>query len=1042
MVCQVDSSIARMNENPNYDITSRIYGDLFSEFAEELNFESFYANEEQVISKINELNRPTFTIFNLNCRSLQSCFTEICTSMNNYRNNGIEPAILSIQESWLSSNSNLNLIQLQGYELFSKPRPIGKGGGVAFYIQSKFKVVEMFPNFFEQSIFECLILKISYKNFKAIVISLYRTPGEDNVQLFFEKLLDLFDRLDDLTCPIFLLGDMNLNLYQSVVSGSSASQFLDNLIIYGYINVVLRSTRIQNHSHSLLDLICCKNFIQNLALSMIVPTDYSDHFLTVATFFEDNFKKPKKDQNFTKRLLSDENYDNFCNALNNTDWSVVTDVEDVDLAYEIFLKKYISLYDVHCPKVVIRNNKNKVPQEPYINNHILKCKQFKNTLYKIKINDPSETNKARYNAYRNEYFRSIRRAKKIYYQNKIKDAGRDGRKLWGVFREVLGVKKHTKEMDYLEINDTRITDKQEIANQFNTFFGNLGTNLTPSIPTTIRNFREFLPPRIDDSIFIGPLSLQKTFELITSIKPKDSQDYYGISMKLICRTAGPITAPLQHIYNLSINRGIFPDLMKISKVVLVYKNGPISLVEAYRGVSMIASFSKPLERYIYSSVYDFLDERQFFSSRQFGFRRRFNTSHNVLNLMNLVAKAFIDNQVCSILLLDIKKAFDLVDRDILLAKLYHYGIRGNVLNWFRSYFSGRKQKVFFGGVYSSSLVEILIGILQGSCLGVLMFLVFINDLESSCRDAIFNLFCDDTLCFLKSDNFINLIQKLNEVLPKANDWYAANKLIINSLKTKIILFKTPRQNISENELNLIADFPVFINTNNHGEDVADKIIKLDRIDEDSDDENNRWAKHLGIRLDPKLKFTYHWGEIHRRLQRAIFSLRVMKHVLDMQHLKMLYFAYIHSIIEYSIIIFTGVTDGQCNIIKKLQKKCVRIITNSSSTANSSPLFKQLRILPFKELRDFHIMLFMHKYLHGQQPDIFDGTWQYRHQLHQYNTRNREDLNVDVTTKNYIFKLPLIQFPLIFNSLPEELKSIQDFKLFKKRTFNYLLNNIE
>ena len=162
----------------------------------------------------------------------------------------------------------------------------------------------------------------------------------------------------------------------------------------------------------------------------------------------------------------------------------------------------------------------------------------------------------------------------------------------------------------------------------------------------------------------------------------------------------------------------------------------------------------------------------------------------------------------------------------------------------------------------------------------------------------------------------------------------------------------------------------------------------------------------------------------------------------MQHLKMLYFSYIHSIIEYSIIVFTCVTDSQCNIIKRLQKKCVRIITNSSSTANSSPLFKQLRILPFKELRDYHIMLFMHKYLNGQQPDIFDGTWQYRHQLHQYNTRNRDELNVDITTKNYIFKLPLIQFPLIFNSLPEELKSIQDFKLFKKRIFNYLLNRIE
>ena len=913
---------------------------------------------------------------------------------------------------------------------------------MACYIQSKFKVEELFPNIFVQSIFECFVLKISYSNFKGIVVNLYRTPGEEYVQLFFDKLLDLFDRLDNFACPIFVTGDINLNLYQSVLSGSSASQLIDNLVIYGYVNVILRSTRIHNYSHSLLDLICCKNFVQNLALSMVVPTDYSDHFLNIAVFFEDTFKKQKKDKNFTKRLLSDENYDNFCNALNDTDWSVVTNVDNVDLAYEIFLKTYISLYDVHCPKVLVRNNKCKVPQEPYINSHILNCKQFKNTLYRIKTNDPSEFNTRRYNAYRNEYFRSIRRAKKIYYQNQINAAGKDGKKIWGVLREVLGVKKHTKEMDYLEINDQRITDKQEIANQFNHFFSNLGTNLTPDIPVTNRNFRDYLPPRIEDNIFIAPLSLQKTFELITSIKPKDSRDYFDISMKLLCRTAGPITALLRHIYNLSISTGTFPDLMKISKVVLVYKNGPISIVDAYRGVSMISSFSKPLERHIYSCVYDFLDERSFFSSRQFGFRRKYNTSHNILNLMNLVAKAFLDKQVCGILLLDIKKAFDLVDRDILLAKLEHYGIRGIILSWFRSYFSGRKQKVFFGGVYSSSLEDILIGILQGSCLGVLMFLVFINDLEASCRDAIYNLFCDDTLLFLQSENFTNLIHEINRVLPLANDWYSANRLIINSLKTKIILFKTPRQIIPENEINLLKDFPVFINTNNVGESDQSKIIKLERIDEDNDNEKDRWAKHLGVRLDCKLKFNHHWGELHRRLQRAIFSLRVMKHILDMQHLKLLYFSYVHSLIEYSIISFTGVTDGQASVIKKLQKKCVRIITNSSSTASSAPLFKQLRILPFQELRDYNIMLFMHKYLNGQQPDIFDDTWQYRRQFHRYNTRNRDDFNVDNTTKNYIFKLPLIQFPLVFNSLPEELKSIQDFKLFKKRTFNYLLNRIE
>ncbi len=594
MVYQVDETIDRLNDNPNYNITSHIYGNIFNDFSEELNVESFYVDEKNAINKIKSLNKPVFTLFNLNCRSINSCFIELSTSINAYRNSGVEPAVINLQESWLQSNSNLNLIQLNGYDLFSKTRGQGRGGGVCTYVQSRFKVEELFPDFFVQSIFECLILKITYSNFKGIIVNLYRSPGDDNVQLFFEKLLDLFDKLDGYACPIFLSGDLNLNLFQSVVSGSPPSQLLDNLIIYGYINITLRSTRMQNYSHSLLDLICCKNFIQSLALSMIVPTDLSDHFLTIGVFFEDNFKPAKKPKNFSKRLLSDANYDSFCDALTDTDWSVVTNIDNVDLAYAKFLEVFITLYNIHCPKVTIRNNKNFVPQEPYINNYILKCKQFKNLLYRIKCSDPSEFNCNRYNRYRNEYFRSIRRAKKNYYQNQIRSAGRDGRKVWSVLREVLGVKKHTKTMDYLEVGDRKITDQQEIANHFNHFFSNLGANLTPDIPTTNKSFRDFLPPRIEDSIFIPPLSLQKTFELITSIRPKESRDYFDISMKLLCRTAGPITAPLQYIYNLSISSGCFPDMMKVSKVVLVYKSGPISLVEAYRGVSMISSFSKPL----------------------------------------------------------------------------------------------------------------------------------------------------------------------------------------------------------------------------------------------------------------------------------------------------------------------------------------------------------------------------------------------------------------------------------------------------------------
>ena len=1018
-----------------------MYGEVYSEFSDELNVQCNYRSEQQAIEILKSFDRPTFSMFNLNCRSLSSCFNELLSIVDNFKEHNIEPICFTVQETWVRPNHNLNFIQIEGYDFYSKPRPQGRGGGVGTYVKSNFKVVELFQDFYEQSIFESIILKATYNNFKFISVNIYRTPGEEFIQAFFNKLVDLLDKLEDFNCPVFLSGDLNINVFLSVLPNSTASQLMDNFITYGYLNLILRATRIHNHSYSLIDLMLCKDFVQNLASSIVMPTDLSDHYLTILTFYENSFKNNKKSKDFTRRKVNDENLESLNNALNNVDWNLVTSSQDVNVAYERFLVIFKELYNLHCPLVTVKQNKKYIPQEKYMNNHLLKCREFKDKLFRIMTNFPSNENTDRYKRYRNEYYRSVRRAKKIYYQGQIREVGKDGRKLWGVLREVLGVSKHSKEMDYLEIGNTRITDKVEIANRFNEHFSSLGTNLTPEIPTTDRHYTDFLPPRIEQSLFIGPLSQQKTFEIITNIKPKSSKDIDDFSMKLLIRTAAPISVPLCHIYNTSISTGRFPDLMKISKSVIIYKSGPISELESYRGVSMICSFSKPLERYIYSSIYDFLEEHSFFSQRQYGFRKNYSTSHNVLNMMNLVTQTFIEGKVCSVVLLDIRKAFDLVDREILLNKLRHYGIRGTLLDWFKSYFDGRAQRVYFGGEFSTSLEDIVIGVLQGSCLGVLLFIIYINDLEASCREALFNLFCDDTLLFLASNTFRELVDKLNEVLPMAVSWYNSNKLLINSKKTKVIVFKSPRQNINENDMELLQQFPVFIDGNNYGETNQEKIVKLDPIDFNGDYGREKWARHLGVLIDDRVSFKYHFGELQKKLQKAIYSLRVMRHLLDKRHLKLLYFAYCHSLLDFSIILFTGITEAMATMIKKMQKKCVRIICNVSATAPSAVLFKQLGILPYAELRDYNIMLFMHKYLHGSQPEIFEGQWTFRHQVHNYNTRARTDFNVDTATRAFLFKSPLIQFPLIFNSLPNEIKNIRDFKQFKKKVFAYQLNKI-
>ena len=142
--------------------------------------------------------------------------SDLLSTIDQFKEKNVEPSIFFIQETWLNPNSNLNFVQIDGYDLFSKPRPLGRGGGVATYVKSSFKVVELFSEFFEQNIFESLVLKVNYNNFRFICVNIYRPPGDETIANFLDKLVNLLERLDDFNYPVFLAGDLNINLFSSV----------------------------------------------------------------------------------------------------------------------------------------------------------------------------------------------------------------------------------------------------------------------------------------------------------------------------------------------------------------------------------------------------------------------------------------------------------------------------------------------------------------------------------------------------------------------------------------------------------------------------------------------------------------------------------------------------------------------------------------------------------------------------------------------------------------------------------------------------------
>ena len=260
-------------------------------------------------------------------------------------------------------------------------------------------------------------------------------------------------------------------------------------------------------------------------------------------------------------------------------------------------------------------------------------------------------------------------------------------------------------------------------------------------------------------------------------------------MKILKLAKEQIAEHICFIYHLSFTTGIFPDSLKITKVTPVYKKGSKLECANYRPITLLSNLDKITEKLMHKRLLRFLNNQIVLYKKQFGFQKSFSTAHAVTSLIENTEKT-IDNKmfVCRVFV-DLQKAFDTVDHNILLHKLSHYGIRDIANCWFSSYLSNRKQFVTING-FDSEIQSFQYGVPQGSVLGPLLFLIYINDLHNAIKFSQSFHFADDT-CLLNIQNTISKINRsLNKDLKELSFWLNANKIALNVAKAEVILFKT------------------------------------------------------------------------------------------------------------------------------------------------------------------------------------------------------------------------------------------------------------
>ena len=450
--------------------------------------------------------------------------------------------------------------------------------------------------------------------------------------------------------------------------------------------------------------------------------------------------------------------------------------------------------------------------------------------------------------------------------------------------------------------------------------------------------------------------------------------------------------------------------MKVARVVPIYKKGTKEHVNNYRPISLLTSISKILEKLVHKRTLRFLINCNILSNFQFGFRKQHSTTHALLAFIDKVAHALDDASHTIGVFIDFSKAFDTIDHDILLYKLSHYGIRGTALEWFRDYLTDRKQYVYLNG-HESSMKSITCGVPQGSLLGPLLFILYINDLQNSSEILSFICFADDTNLFLSHRNPNTLIHMLNSELKLVQSWIHANKLSLNIDKTYYMLFSNSLQFI-----------PGHVQING---------INLTKVDS---------IKFLGLYIDSDLSWKSHINFLTKVLSRNAGILNKLKDYFPTNILQIIYSTMISPYLNYGILAWGNTTQSLLDSLFLLQKRAIRIINKTGYLSHTDEFFHKNKILKLSDLFYYNLGIFMYKLSKNDLPDIFLHMFKRNYSIHNYPTRQRDDYHLPRTRTIFAKKTIMYAGPKYWNDLPIELAGCLSLSTFKYKLRHNSLNN--
>jgi hypothetical protein len=952
-------------------------------------------NQESYVSSLSTFFNSECNGLNIiyaNIRSLRKNFNSFLVELNDIKEN-VHFIVLS--EIWVKQDE-INFYKIPGYTLFYCCNENYRAGGVVCYVRESFDTTQVNV---KMTTADILILHVKIKNVYFKICCLYR------LQMFSENnfIDELSDVLNELKNNVILIGDININLlndYQSYVQN-----YLSLLSNHGFVSLINSPTRITTMSKTLVDHIFIRHPNINLFKSVIFDVYLTDHCLLGLNFNTINKVRDTIDLILHKDLL---NLDLIKNKLEVENWDICLLSNDVNYVYDAFQSKLSAI--VSNSKLIVKQNKFQKAKSvsPWINTNILNRITRRKKLYKIHRKRPYDLNFTNYfSRFCNKLRTDIDIAKNRFLENKINMCNGDSSQYWKVLNNIVG-KSDSKNVSKIELeNGTVISEPKQVAEEINNYFisvqghgqGHSGPLPPPPRPLQVQ----------PHSFFVTPTSVTEVLSTINNLKNKKSTGFDQISVQVVKTVAESIAPVLTHLINLSFSTGIFPEQLKLSTIVPIYKKGSSLKKDNLRPISLLSIFSKIIEKLMNNRLVKYLDSFKYFSNSQFGFRKGKSTEDALITVTERIFNSFNSKNKSTGVFIDFKKAFDLVDHNILLNKLNAAGVRGTALDWFRSFLTNRTQQTKILNQLSSPL-HVRTGVPQGSVISATLFLIFINDLLTLPFHGQICAFADDVALFYSEKDSNLILDKINDDLSLLSNWCLTNKMQVNVDKTKYINFSLVNSFNFQNDL-VYHMFGCSFNSCN-----CKKIEKVNNF------------RYLGVYLDENLNWEKHVTNLHSKIKFSIRTFYFLKNICSAFLLRTLYFALIDSRLQYAIQCWGGTFKCHIEKLRITQNHFVRLISNCQKRESSFPLFCELKILPIQHLYIYKVLrLFYARSGNSGTSNLL------------YNTRisNQGVFRLPKVNKSLFRHSYQYNGPKYFNQLPREIRSCLTLKLFSIKLKDWL-----